>query len=227
MRKDEIAFQNKIMNILDKSNIADRKVRCILISECLNSYNENLNHGMKADEAEERAIERIIGYIDIDSKIRKESISYFSISVVFIMLILELLICVIGIYNADIIGVVEIINPFGLMISIAAIVSLIISHRRRKILDYVFILIVFVTSLSNNVLSLINLYRPRTGDYYFTLFYSFPGNFLVNTYSLISQEPLKYEMTYTKGYFDFQLIVYSFLFLTLLIILIRKKVKKC
>lgn len=227
MRKDEIAFQNKIMNILDKSNISDRKVRCILISECLNSYNENLNHSMKADEAEERAIERIIGYIDIDSKVRKESISYFSISVVFIMLVLELLICVIGIYNADIMGVVEIINPFGLMISIAAIFSLIISHRRRKIVDYVFILIVFVTSLSNNVLSLINLYRPRTSDYYFTLFYSFPGNFLVNTYSLISLEPLKYEMTYTKGYFDFQLIVYSFLFLSLLIILIRKKVKKC
>lgn len=226
MRKDEVVFQNQVLNVLDNREIINKKVRNTLVEECLNTYNYKLSCGTTVQEAEKGALEKLDGYIDIETKIKRDRILYFSLISITIMLFLSVLITIIGIINSDIKGIVEIINPLGLIIIIIEIIYLIISHKKRKLVDYIVIFILFVTSLSNNILGFKYLYTPRTGDYYSTLFYNFPGKFTVNTYSLISTEPLKYEITYSKEYFDFQLIVYIALFIILVIIFIVKRTKK-
>ena len=126
----------------------------------------------------------------------------FSIIVSLIFFSYSFLIMLLGVFTPDVLYSYGVLYPLLLIISIIIIIYAIITHKQRCIKDYIIICIIFLAVLTINIQCFMYFYRIRTGDFYYSLYYEFPGILKFNTNWLVSIEPYKYEPKNTILLFD-------------------------
>lgn len=112
----------------------------------------------------------------------------------------------IGSFTQDVLSVFGIMYPILMIVVFIYFLYTLITYKKRSFIDCIVILILFLAVLFITIQDFIYFYRPRTGDYYYSLYYDFPGILSFNKCWITSIEPLKYELTSTKILFDPTLI---------------------
>lgn len=138
-------------------------------------------------------------------KITKKE-SNFSLKISLIIFFYSTLMFLIGLFKHDVLYSFWILIPILLILVIIICVYTLLTHKKRSFIDYIVLSILFLAVLSITIQNFIYLYRPRTGDYYYSLNYNFPGILNFNKHWLVSVDPLKYELVSTMVLFDPTLI---------------------
>lgn len=126
----------------------------------------------------------------------------FSIVISLIIFSYSLLMFLIGLFIPDSLYVFGVLYPILMIIIIVISIYSLITNKKRTAIDYIITTILFVSVLSINIQDFIYFYRARTGDYFYSLYYNFPGLLEFNTHWLVSVEPLKYKIENTIILFD-------------------------
>lgn len=132
--------------------------------------------------------------------------SEFSLKISLIIFFYSLLMFLLGLFTQDILYSFGILYPILMILVIIIFIYTLVTHKKRNFIDYIVISVLFLSVLSITIQDFIYLYRPRTGDYYYSLYYNFPGILNFNKHWLVSVEPLKYELASTIVLFDPTLI---------------------
>lgn len=130
----------------------------------------------------------------------------FSIAISLIIFSYSILMFFLGQFNSDVLYSYRVLYPILMLITIGIVVYSAITHKKRSAIDYIIMTIIFIAVLSITIQCFIYFYRARTGDFYYSLYYDFPGILKFNTHWLVSVEPLKYELKSTRFILDPTLI---------------------
>lgn len=131
----------------------------------------------------------------------------FSIKISMLFFVLCLLVSLIGAFVPDVLDVSSVIYPFYLLLSTCLVVFVIFTSKKRNIIDFIITGLIFFSVLSISVQCIAFFYRARTGEFYYSLSYRFPGILEFKTNTLISQIGLRYKITKIVFLFDPTFIV--------------------
>ena len=115
--------------------------------------------------------------------------SEFSLKISLIIFFYSLLMFLLGLFTQDILYSFGILYPILMILVIIIFIYTLVTHKKRNFIDYIVISVLFLSVLSITIQDFIYLYRPRTGDYYYSLYYNFPGILNFNKHWLVSVEP--------------------------------------
>lgn len=141
---------------------------------------------------------------------KKKKQSNFSIIISLIIFSFSIIIFLIGQFTPDCLYSFGVLYPILMFVIIVATVYAFLTHKNKSTIDCIIISILFLSVLTITIQDFIYLYRSRTGDYYYSLYYNFPGILNLNKHWLVSVEPLKYELASTIVLFDPTLICSAF-----------------
>lgn len=195
-----------------------------LVDSTYDEYLLNLEFNKNEDEALLNALDSVKNMVSSNYEKDKSNRFKFSLFVSFIAFVVTLIIAIIGWLTINVLYTFSVIYPILAFIALVYLIYLIVTHKKRNYLDYIVLGIIFVSIITIIAECFIYFYRPRTGDYYYELYYEFPGLLRYCTYWLASMEPIRYELSKTTFLFDPTLIASFICFsLTLTMYLIEKK----
>ncbi len=196
-----------------------------LANSCFNEYTLNIKDGLSETESFKKVIKSLIE--DFGSKTNENNNQYKFIFIVSgIAFVACLILHLIGLFVGDVLDVYGVLYPICLLFSIGLMIYLISTHKKRRLLDYLVCIFIFLGSLFINFEAISYFYRARTGNFYYSLYYKFPGILIYDTHSLISQDPITFEITNTKYLFDPTLIIAFICFTITTILYIIDKRRK-
>lgn len=107
-------------------------------------------------------------------------------------------------------------------------VYVIITHKKRKLVDFIICGVIFLSFAIIEIEALSFFYRARTGDIFYTLYYKIPGILNFNTHALITKDPICFDIMKTDSLFDPTLIITFICFIvsSVLFIIDKRKTKK-
>ncbi len=208
MSKNIVSKINKqISHLAGLYNIRDKKLIDELSSSCFDEYSLNLESGKNEKDAYTAAL---LSTKNTMKSFAEEKLGFkhcnFSIIISLIILVYSILIFFIGQFTPEALYSFGVLYPIFMILVIGIVVYTFITYRKRNAVDYIVITILFIAVLTITIQDFIYLYRARTGDFYYSLNYNFPGILKFNTHWLVSVEPLKYELKNTIILFDPTLI---------------------
>ena len=151
--------------------------------------------------------------------------STFALLISLFYFIIESLKAFLGLFSFDLSLVFGVIDPILLIISIAFLIFLVVTYKKRTKVDFIIFGFLFLSIIIINIQCFGYFYRPTTGDYYYKLRYMFPGVLFSELYWLTSIESNLYELRHTTILFDSTFII-SFLCLITSSIFYLKKRRK-
>lgn len=131
----------------------------------------------------------------------------YSLVISFVFFLESLTIAMIGWPTPDVLYVFGVMYPILFLLALSMLIFTVVTFRRRNKLDYIISVVLFLAALSILIRCVMYFYRARTGNFYYSLFYSFPWILKFNRHMLVSTEPVKYKLESTVTLFDPTLIV--------------------
>lgn len=140
----------------------------------------------------------------------KNKCTIYSIVISSIIFLYSTIMTIIGLFKSDILYNYGDLYPILLLVTIVFVMYCVITHKKRSAMDCIITAILFVSVIIAVTQCFIYFYRIRTGDFYYSLYYNFPGVLKFNTHWIVSIEPLKYKIENTIMLFDPTLISSAF-----------------
>lgn len=138
------------------------------------------------------------------------------------------IIALIGWLCADVLDVYGVIYPLCLLAILIVFVFTIANYKKRNKVDFLIVTLIFIAVVIINIECFMFFYRARTGNFYYSLNYNFPGLLKFNRYVLTSSWQFKYEISETILLFNQTLIVSLIsLIISIIFNIIEKKRKIC
>ncbi len=131
----------------------------------------------------------------------------YSLMLSTISFIFCIIVSLIGWLVADVLNVYGVIYPIYLVITLGFFIFAISTYKKRSKLDFTIIFLIFLSAVAISIQCFIYFYRARTGNFYYSLNYQFPGILKFNTHIITSLEPLKFRISNTIILFDPTLII--------------------
>lgn len=181
--------------------------------------------GYSEKEAMKRAIYTLTETLDVNSK-RKKFCSRYALNTSLLAFLFSLIISLIGIFTPDTLMFSSIIYPLFFIIFLGVLIFTFITKKKRTLIDFLIVEIIFVSIFVITIQCVLYFYRASTGNFYYSLFYQFPGVLKFNTHVLISMTPTIYEINNTILLFDPTLLVTFFSVSVNVFLLIIKKQNK-
>ena len=132
----------------------------------------------------------------------KNKCTIYSIVISSIIFLYSTIMTIIGLFKSDILYNYGDLYPILLLVTIVFVMYCVITHKKRSAMDCIITAILFVSVIIAVTQCFIYFYRIRTGDFYYSLYYNFPGVLKFNTHWIVSIEPLKYKIENTIMLFD-------------------------
>ena len=226
--KEIISVINKaIEKKLRQNGIYNKRLFKELSDSTYDEYLLNLELKKTEKESLLNALDSMNATIDSNYRTNKFNKSRFSLFVSSIALIATLIIAIIGWLNTDILYIFNVIYPIFAFITLIYFIYVIVTYKKRSYLDFIVLGIIFISVLAITIQCFVYFYRSMTGNYYYELYYDFPGLLKYCTYWLVSMEPINYELSSTIFLFDPTLIASFVCFcLSLIMYLIEKRKKR-
>ena len=227
MKDKDIKIIKTINKVVEKElkefGVYNRNTLKELVDSTYDEYLLNLELNKK-EEALLSALDSMKTMVSSNYEKDKSNRFKFSLFVSSIAFVVTLIIAIIGWLTINVLYTFSVIYPILAFIVLVYLIYVIATHKKRNYLDYIVLGIIFVSIITLIVECFIYFYRPRTGDYYYELYYEFPGLLRFCTYWLTSMEPIRYELSKTTFLFDPTLIAsFACFSLTLTMYLIEKK----
>lgn len=115
---------------------------------------------------------------------------------------LSFVVAVIGWSEKNVLFDLETLYPVYALITLIYLIYTAVTFRKRNVLDWMIAAVLVTAVTAITVQCFVYLYRARTGNYYFELYYGFPGLLTYCTYFLVSMSPETYELSSTVLLFD-------------------------
>jgi len=193
---------------LQLRGITDNKSIDEFAQTCFDEYKLSLDSGMNEDDALKQAYISLNEALDTYKVSKKTNLTYrYSLILSIISFVSCLVVSILGWLISDVLSVYGIIYPILFLFATAMLVYTILTFKKRNKLDAAIVIVLFLSALSIFIQCAIYFYRARTGDFYYSLNYTFPGLLNFNRHVLVSVEPLKYELASCITLFDPTLII--------------------
>ena len=187
MKFDYKSMRCKVKNELKCRGIFNREAIDEFTSSCFDEYRLSIENGEAEQSALRIALDSLNETLDSNNYERKVLSAYnYSLIVSSVSFTFAIIVAIIGWLEQDVLGVFGIIYPLYFVISLGFLIYAVVTYKRRSKIDYLISIFVFIGSLVILIESLIYFYRIRTGDFYYTLDYDFPGLLSFNYYTLSS-----------------------------------------
>lgn len=220
-------LEKKVKSQLKMAGISDNKMIDEFTESCLDDFNLALESGKTKVEAINQALTNLNDSLIAANAMKVKIYKYkYSLIIVLIVFFESLVTSVIGWLVADVLSVLGVVYPILFLTSLVILIFGIVTFRKRNVLDFLISIVLFLASLSIFVECLLFFYRARTGDFYYSLFYTFPGILSLNRNVLVSLEPMKYELTSSILLFDPTLVVSFLCLITSLVFNIVERRRK-
>lgn len=119
-----------------------------------------------------------------------------------VALLLSFAVAVVGWTKKNVLFDFDTLYPAYAFLALVYLAYTAATHRKRNVLDWIIAAVLVASVTAITVQCVLYFYRPRTGNYYFELYYEFPGVLRYCTYFLVSQEKETYELNSTVYLFD-------------------------
>ena len=226
MKNKEKEIKRSVEKELKQYGIFDKKIIKELSDSTFDEYLLNLEKQNNENDAFLNALDSMRTTIKANYNINKFNKFRYSLLVSSIALTTTLIIAIIGWLNTNILYIFNIIYPLLAFITLIYFIYTVITYKKRNYLDFIIVAILFTSVIAITIQCFLYLYRPMTGNYYYNLYYDFPGTLRLCLYWLISMEPISYELTKTTYLFDPTLIASIICFsLSIVMYLIEKRKK--
>ena len=219
--------RKKVKSYLKSSGVTfDNKVNNF-VQSCIDDYSLALEKGKTSNEAMHQVLKSIDKFIGMNDAKNNKKIPYlYSIILSGFILLESFIIAILGIFITNVLNVFSVLYPLLFSTSLAFLILTIITFRKRNKLDFILSIVLFISTLVIFVQCVMYFYRVRTGNFYYSLFYIFPGILKFNRNELVSLEPLKYELTRTIVLFDPSFVISVMSFITSIIFKLIARRKK-
>ena len=194
-----------------------------LTDYCLEAYESNIKNNLSETEALAQAILSTKEAIKQSCSIYKRKTPYgFSLSLSFAAFVISYLFFMVLSFD---LAVYRIMYPIFFIMASATLAYTGITYKKRKKLDFIIVGALFLSVLIINIEALLFMYKVRTNEISYYLYYNFPGVLELTTSKLISSCPNKYQLIKSITLFD-PILIISFICLicsTIFTIIERRK----
>ena len=201
-------IRKTVKSQLQLRGITDNKSVDEFAQTCFDEYKISLDSGMSEADALKQAYTSLNETLDTYKISKKINVPYrYSLILSVISFMSCLIVSILGWLISDVLSVYGVIYPILFVLAIVILVYTISTFKKRNKLDIAIATVLFLSVLSIFIQCVIYFYRARTGDFYYSLDYIFPGILNFNRHVLVSVEPLKYELASCITLFDPTLII--------------------
>lgn len=204
-------IRKKVINILKNRGIVSNKNIDEYAQSCFDVYMLSLEKGLSKKDSLDVSILSLNK--TLDSYSRNNNIigsNKYSLMLGMIAFVFCIIVSLIGLFVADVLSVYRVIYPIYLVITVGFLVFAISTYKKRNKLDFIITILIFLSVVVISIQCFMYFYRARTGNFYYSLNYQFPGILKFNTHTIASLEPLKYDISNTIILFDPTLITSLF-----------------
>ena len=199
----------------------------ILISSCMDEYQDNISMGIDKRDALKKSLihlkQSIRNHYDFPQSRNPYKLSLILSSTAFIVSIILL---IFNIFINDLLYIVNKLYPLFLFLLIIVLIYARITSKKRSWLDFLISGILLIGIIIVNIEALIYFHKPRTTEFFNSLHYVFPGRLLFNRHQVISCIDQD-KILYTINLFDPTFIIsFICLMISILFSIIDKKKKK-
>lgn len=224
MKKNKL--RDKIRKEVSKRHINKNFKLEELIDSCIDEYNLNIENGLNEKDSFNIAVSSLNDIEDSTDADMQNRYKY-ALTVSGVSVIISLTLAVIGLLSGNVLSVYGVLYPICFIFSITLLVFTIITHKKRKPIDFLICIIIILGCVFINVESLSFFYRIRTGDFYYTLYYKVPGVLNFYTHGLIPGDSVQFEIIKTDYLFDPTLLINFICFIICTILHFVERRKKC
>ncbi len=211
MKSDYEMIKKRVKNELKSRNFINKKTIEELSQSCFDDYKLSLENGISEEESLNYAITSLNETLDSYALTTSKPNKYqFSLMLSLILFAACYFVSMLGWLSPGFLGVTRVIYPLFFLTILIIFIYTIINYKKRNKLDFVIVTINFLAVLSITIQCFSYFYRARTGDFYYSLFYVFPGVLKFNRHVLTSLELFRYEIESTVILFDPTLLVSFF-----------------
>ena len=226
MNKTENFIKQYTKVALKSKNMFNQNTFDELVKSSLDEYKLNLSSGLNNKQALNKTISSINDALDFDPGTIKNPYN-FSLSISSFALIIGVILMLLGILVSDVLYTFSILYPICFIIFLFIFIYVCITHKKRNWFDFLISGLLLLATLIIFIETLVFFYRARTGDFYYSLFYDFPGILHFNRHILVNVEPLEYEISNSIMLFDPILIISFICFaISLLFVSLENENKK-
>lgn len=220
-------IRKTVKSQLQLRGITDNKSVDEFAQTCFDEYKLSLDSGMSEDDALKQAYASLNETLDTYKISKGINIPYrYSLILSVISFVSCLIVSILGWLISDVLSVYGVIYPILFLLAVVMLVYTISTFKKRNKLDIAIATVLFLSALSIFIQCVIYFYRARTGDFYYSLYYTFPGTLNFNRHTLVTVEPLEYELASSITLFDPTLIISVISLITSVLYNIIKRMKK-
>lgn len=208
MKTEYQMIKKRVKNELKNREIIDKKIIEEFTQICFDDYNLSLENGKSKNDAFKYAFSALIETLDSTNLLNHRAVPHhysFVLSIVSFMVCI--VIALIGWLCADVLDVYGVMYPLCLIAILIVLAITIANYKKCNKVDFLIVSLIFIAVVIINIECFMFFYRARTGNFYYSLNYSFLGLLKFNRHVLISPEQFKYEISKTILLFDPTLIV--------------------
>lgn len=208
MKTEYQKIKKRVRNELKNYMVVDNKIVEELTQTCFEDYNLSLKNGKSKNDAFKHAISSLKDTLDSSNLLNKKVKKYrYSLVLSLVSFTICIVIALIGWLCGDVLDVYGVIYPLCLVAILIVLLFTIANYKKRNIVDFLIVTLIFLSVVIINIECFMFFYRARTGNFYYSLNYNFPGLLKFNKHELTSLEQFKYEISKTILLFDPTLIV--------------------
>lgn len=221
--------KKRVRNELKNRKIIDEKIVEEFTQTCFDDYNLSLENGESKNDALKSVFSALTETLDSSNLLNHRSNPYhYSLVLSLVSFVVCFIIALIGWLCADVLDVYGVIYPLCLLAILIVLVFTIANYKKRNKVDFLIVTLIFIAVVIINIECFMFFYRARTGNFYYSLNYNFPGLLKFNRYVLTSSGQFKYEISETILLFNQTLIVSLIsLIISIIFNIIEKQRKIC
>ena len=222
-------IKKRVKNELKNRGIIDKKIVEEFTQTCFDDYNLSLENGESKNDAFKYAFSALMETLDSSNLLNHRTVPYhYSLVLSLVSFVICIVIALIGWLCADVLDVYGVIYPLCLLAILIVFVFTIANYKKRNKVDFLIVTLIFIAVVIINIECFMYFYRARTGNFYYSLNYSFPGLLKFNRHVLNSPGQFKYEISETILLFNQTLIVSLIsLIISIIFNIIEKQRKIC
>lgn len=200
--KTKLKLRKEICSFLENYDISSNEEKENLIQSCIDEFQFNIKNGASEQVALKMMFQNLNNILKSNYKeIRKSKFKYsFICSIVFLAIML--LIQILGSTVQNVLEIYKTIYPLLLITALGLFVYTFLTYKKRTKIDFIISSILLISILVINIQGFIFFYKIRTGDFFYSLYNTFPGLLEFNKHVLVSLSPVKYEISKTIILFD-------------------------
>lgn len=229
MKTEYQMIKKRVKNELKNRGIIDKKIVEEFTQTCFDDYNLSLENGESKNDAFKYAFSALMETLDSSNLLNHRTVPYhYSLVLSLVSFVICIVIALIGWLCADVLDVYGVIYPLCFLAILIVLVFTIVNYKKRNKVDFLIVTLIFLAVVIINIECFMYFYRARTGNFYYSLNYSFPGLLKFNRHVLNSPGQFKYEISKTILLFEPTLIVSLIsLIISIIFDIIEKQRKIC